>query len=83
MGGVGELFASAAVGALFTVLYEVVKDVEDKTMMFRELLGDLDSTLEGLKPLIKDIAKYKEVLDQSNKEVEKNLSIYLVFLALL
>nr|XP_028954012.1 probable disease resistance protein At5g66900 [Malus domestica] len=68
MGGVGELFASAAVGALFTVLYEVVKDVEDKTMMFRELLGDLDSTLEGLKPLIKDIAKYKEVLDQSNKE---------------
>ncbi|CAN6563033.1 unnamed protein product [Malus baccata var. baccata] len=71
MGGVGELFAGAAVGALFTVLYEVVKDVKDKTMMFRELLGDLDSTLEGLKPLIKDIAKYKEVLDQSNKEVEK------------
>ncbi|RXI07213.1 hypothetical protein DVH24_026349 [Malus domestica] len=71
MGGVGELFAGAAVGALFTVLYEVVKDVKDKTMMFRELLGDLDSTLEALKPLIKDIAKYKEVLDQSNKEVEK------------
>ncbi|CAN6541797.1 unnamed protein product [Malus baccata var. baccata] len=46
---------SAAVGALFTVLYEVVKDVKDETMMFRELRSE----------------RYKEVLDQSNQEVEK------------
>ncbi|KAM1836741.1 hypothetical protein ACFX14_018630 [Malus domestica] len=71
MGGVGEIFAGAAVGALFSVLYDVVKDVKDKTMMFRELLGDLDSTLEALNPLIKDIERYKKVLDQSNKEVLK------------
>ncbi|CAN6571257.1 unnamed protein product [Malus baccata var. baccata] len=56
----GELFAGSAVGALFTVLYEV-----------RAPLGGLDSTLETLNPLIKDIERYKEVLDQSNKEVEK------------
>ncbi|TQD81079.1 hypothetical protein C1H46_033389 [Malus baccata] len=71
MGGVVEIFAGAAVGALFSVLYDVVKDVKDKTMMFRELLGDLDSTLEALNPLIKDIERYKKVLDQSNKEVLK------------
>ncbi|RXH92598.1 hypothetical protein DVH24_033494 [Malus domestica] len=59
----GELFVGSAVGALFTVLYEVVKD--------RAPLGGLDSTLETLNPLIKDIERYKEVLDQSNKEVEK------------
>ncbi|CAN6541784.1 unnamed protein product [Malus baccata var. baccata] len=71
MGGVVEIFAGAAVGALFSVLYDVVKDVKDKTIMFRELLGDLDSTLEALNPLIKDIERYKKVLDQSNKEVLK------------
>ncbi|KAM2622132.1 hypothetical protein TB2_026795 [Malus domestica] len=73
MAEVGGLFAGAAVGTLFTLLYDVVKDVKDKTMMFKELLGDLNSTLEALKPLIYDIAKYKAVLDQSNKEVEKIL----------
>ncbi|CAN6698430.1 unnamed protein product [Malus baccata var. baccata] len=71
MAEVGGLFAGAAVGTLFTLLYDVVKDVKDKTMMFKELLGDLNSTLEALKPLIYDIEKYKAVLDQSNKEVEK------------
>ncbi|KAL6273783.1 hypothetical protein ACE6H2_024475 [Prunus campanulata] len=65
-----DLFAGGAVGALFTVLYEVVKDVKDKTMMFKSLLGDLKSTLDSLKPLMEDIEKYNNLMDRPKEELE-------------
>lgn len=65
-----DLFAGGAVGTLFTVLYEVVKDVKEKTMMFKSLLGDLKSTLDSLKPLIEDIEKYNNLMDRPKEELE-------------
>ncbi|CAB4287486.1 unnamed protein product [Prunus armeniaca] len=65
-----DLFAGGAVGTLFTVLYEVVKEVKDKTMMFKSLLGDLKSTLDSLKPLIEDIEKYNYLMDRPKEELE-------------
>ncbi|KAM5576460.1 hypothetical protein ABKV19_007367 [Rosa sericea] len=58
--------------AAFGLLFDVVVEVIDKTVMFRLPLWNLKYTLECLKPLVEDIAKGNKVLDRPKQEL-KNL----------
>lgn len=68
---VGASLGGADLGAVYRVLFDVVTEVKDKTMMFRPLLGDLKSMLDSLKPLIEEIAQHNNVLVLPNEELEK------------
>lgn len=67
---VGSL-GGADLGAVYKVLFDVVTEVKDKTMMFRPLLGDLKSMLDSLKPLIEEISQHNNVLVLPNEELDK------------
>ncbi|PRQ47907.1 putative mitogen-activated protein kinase kinase kinase STE-STE11 family [Rosa chinensis] len=66
----GELVAGAALGLPFNILYDVIKEVMNKTTMFKPLLGDLSSTMESLQPLITDIAKHNRDLGRPEEELQ-------------
>lgn len=66
----GDLVAGAALGLPFNLLYDVIKQVMNKTTMFKPLLGDLSSTMESLQPLIHDIAKYNKDLGRPDEELQ-------------
>ncbi|CAN6713312.1 unnamed protein product [Malus baccata var. baccata] len=60
----------AALAAVFEILFSAVLQTKEKTRMFKRILGHLESTLDSIKPLIKEIAEYNKVLHLTEEELE-------------
>ncbi|ONH96598.1 hypothetical protein PRUPE_7G139600 [Prunus persica] len=70
----GPDFGGAGLGALFNVLYDGLKELIGKNVIYKTLLKAIISRLDILHPLIKEIAKYNKDLDLPDKELE-NLKV--------
>ncbi|KAK7848815.1 putative disease resistance protein [Quercus suber] len=66
--------AGAALGAVFgevfAVFHDSVKEVGSKALMFKPILKSLESQLDSLAPLVKDIRQLSEQLDLPKVETE-------------
>ncbi|KAK9948816.1 hypothetical protein M0R45_004378 [Rubus argutus] len=71
MSGVANVFEGAAGGLLFNVLYDLLKELISKSMIYKPLLKDILSALDSFAPLIKQIEASNEELGFPEKEVEK------------
>ncbi|XP_024927155.3 uncharacterized protein LOC107414943 [Ziziphus jujuba] len=58
----------AALGAAITLLYDAVKEMTKKNIMFKPSLRSLMATLEILKPLMKEVKQLNELLTQRIQE---------------
>ncbi|TQE01985.1 hypothetical protein C1H46_012419 [Malus baccata] len=65
-----SLIAGCTLGAAFKVLFDVLRNVKEKTTLFKPLLEDIKSMLDSLEPLIEEIGKYKKVLDRPKEELQ-------------
>lgn len=61
----------AALGAVFGELLRAVVEANIKTVMFKALLKQLNSTLLSVTPIIKEIEKLNRVLDRPRHEIDK------------
>lgn len=59
-----------ALGAAFRVLFDVVIQVKVKSMMYKRLLEDFESTLDCLKPLIEEMVESNRLLHLSKEQQE-------------
>lgn len=57
-----------ALGIQYTLLYDGVKEITVRNIIFRSLLQDLKSTLESLQPLFQDIDQHNNLVDQCRPE---------------
>ncbi|RYQ83980.1 hypothetical protein Ahy_B10g102872 isoform A [Arachis hypogaea] len=64
------LIGGAAVGAVFGELLKAVLEMKDKTIMFKPTLAYLQTTLESLKPLMKEIEQHNNKLCRPKAELE-------------
>ncbi|XP_062002216.1 probable disease resistance protein At5g66900 [Rosa rugosa] len=69
MVGGGDVFGGAAGGLLFNVLYDVLKELISKSMIYRPLLQNILSALDSYGPLIKQIEASNEELGLPQEEV--------------
>lgn len=76
MSGAGGLFGGAGLGTLFSALYDVLKELITKNVMFKPLLKNIKFRLDSLEPLLKDIERSNKELDLSDKEL-RNLKLHL------
>ncbi|KAL9464364.1 hypothetical protein AB3S75_002042 [Citrus x aurantiifolia] len=60
----------ALLGAVFGELLRAVSEAKDKAVMFKDLLGQLESTLQNSTPMIKEIEKLNQVLDLPKHETD-------------
>lgn len=60
----------ALLGAVFGELLRAVSQAKDKAVMFKDLLGQLESTLQNSTPMIKEIEKLNQVLDLPKHETD-------------
>ncbi|XP_054790225.1 protein DA1-related 5-like [Prosopis cineraria] len=67
MGGVGELVGGAALGTVFSELWNTVKDAKNRLKDFKNKLQDLDETLQDLDPMVKDIQNFNAQLKRSDQ----------------
>ncbi|CAB4317860.1 unnamed protein product [Prunus armeniaca] len=70
----GPDFGGAGLGVLFNVLYDGLKELIGKNVIYKTLFKDIISRLDSLHPLIKEIEKYNKDLDLPDKELE-NLKV--------
>lgn len=70
MSGVGGVFAGAGGGILFNVLYDMLKELISKSVIYKPLLKDILSELDYFKPLIKQIEDSNEQLGLPEEEVK-------------
>ncbi|KAL6227301.1 hypothetical protein ACLB2K_001260 [Fragaria x ananassa] len=71
MVGADDVFGGAGGGILFTVLYDLLKELISKSMIYGPLLKDILSALDSYRPLIKQIEASNEELGYRKEEVEK------------
>lgn len=71
MVGGGDVFAGAGGGILFNVLYDLLKELISKSMIYKPLLKDMLSALDSFKPLFKQIEASNEELGLPEVELEK------------
>ncbi|XP_072060841.1 BAG-associated GRAM protein 1 isoform X9 [Arachis hypogaea] len=64
------LIGGAAVGAVFGELLKAVLEMKEKTIMFKPTLSYLQTTLESLKPLMKEIEQHNNKLCRPKAELE-------------
>ncbi|XP_062002264.1 probable disease resistance protein At5g66910 [Rosa rugosa] len=64
-----DVFGGAAGGLLFNVLYDVLKELISKSMIYRPLLQNILSALDSYGPLIKQIEASNEELGLPQEEV--------------
>ncbi|KAM2622148.1 hypothetical protein TB2_026811 [Malus domestica] len=76
MSGAGSLFGGAGLGTLVNALYDVLKELITKNVMFKPLLKNIKFRLDSLEPLLKDIERSNKKLDLSDKEL-RNLKLHL------
>lgn len=66
----------AALGTVFTELWQVVSEAKDRLKDFKPKLRDLENTLQDLVPMIEDIERLNRDLNESDqREVERLKSI--------
>ncbi|XP_050388140.1 probable disease resistance protein At5g66900 [Argentina anserina] len=70
MNDAGDVFAGAGGGILFNVIYDLLKELISKSMIYGPLLKDILSMLESYEPLIKQIEASNEELGYPEEEVE-------------
>nr|XP_023875801.1 probable disease resistance protein At5g66900 [Quercus suber] len=70
----GALVAGGVVGAAFgegfTTLHETVKHVVGQIIMFKSILKSLESTLDGIAPVVQEIRELSLDLDRPEKETK-------------
>ncbi|KAL6224745.1 hypothetical protein ACLB2K_003600 [Fragaria x ananassa] len=71
MVGAVDVFGGAGGGILFNVLYDLLKELISKSMIYGPLLKDILSALDSYGPLIKQIEASNEKLDYPKEEVDK------------
>ncbi|KAL6220459.1 hypothetical protein ACLB2K_008215 [Fragaria x ananassa] len=71
MVGADDVFGGAGGGILFTVLYDLLKELISKSMIYGPLLKDILSDLDSYRPLIKQIEASNEELGYPKEEVDK------------
>ncbi|KAL3722212.1 hypothetical protein ACJRO7_034563 [Eucalyptus globulus] len=59
-------FVGAAVGAAFGELFVLVKGVVQTIALFREQLGKIESTLDSIVPIMKDIDEFNRRMDRKD-----------------
>ncbi|KAM5576410.1 putative disease resistance protein [Rosa sericea] len=70
MANPADVFAGAAGGLLFTMLYDGIKELATKHAMFKDVLESVNATLESLEKVVQDIARLNEDLDRPKEELE-------------
>ncbi|XP_068345324.1 probable disease resistance protein At5g66900 [Pyrus communis] len=71
MGGADDLFGGAGLGLAFSMLYDALKELITKNVMFTPLLKRIQSKLDLLAPLLKDIEESNKKLDLPVEELKK------------
>ncbi|XP_031386965.1 probable disease resistance protein At5g66900 isoform X1 [Punica granatum] len=66
----GDLVSGAVVGAVFAELFVVVKAAVKTTILFQSRLRSLESTLQYIKPVIKEIDSLNKLLDSPKEEMK-------------
>ena len=70
----GALVAGGVVGAAFgegfTSLHDTVKHVVGQIIMFKSILKSLESTLDGIAPVVQEIKELSRDLDRPEKETK-------------
>nr|POE92610.1 hypothetical protein CFP56_62606 [Quercus suber] len=70
----GELAAGCVVGAAFAegfaILHETVKHVVGQIIMFKSILKSLESTLDGVAPVVQEIRRLSLALGHPEKETK-------------
>ncbi|PRQ47851.1 putative powdery mildew resistance protein, RPW8 [Rosa chinensis] len=69
MANPADAFAGAAAGFLFSVLYDGLKELTTKYVLFKHVLKSVKSTLESLEQVVQDIARLNEDLDRPKEEL--------------
>ncbi|KAF3438919.1 hypothetical protein FNV43_RR17194 [Rhamnella rubrinervis] len=64
-----DLVPGGGVGQAFNILYNAVKSIAIKNMKFKPTLEKITRTVEALKPLLEDIEKSNEKLDEQKWEL--------------
>ncbi len=72
---VGDAALGAVFGLGFTMLYDAVKDVRSKVVKFKSILEILESTLDNLAPVVRDINQLNEKLDKNKKETDRLIEV--------
>ena len=71
----GALVAGGVVGAAFgegfAILHETVKHVVGQIIMFKSILKSLESTLDGIAPVVQEIRRLSLALDHPDKETKR------------
>ncbi|XP_004288074.1 PREDICTED: probable disease resistance protein At5g66900 [Fragaria vesca subsp. vesca] len=64
-----DVFAGAGGGLLFSVLYEALKELTIKYLLFKHVLKSVKSTLKSLENVTQEIAKLNDDLDRPKEEM--------------
>ncbi|PRQ47860.1 putative powdery mildew resistance protein, RPW8 [Rosa chinensis] len=64
-----DVFAGAGGGLLFNVLYDGLKELTTKYVLFKHDLKSVKSTLESLEQVVQEIARLNEDLDRLEEEL--------------
>nr|KYP32313.1 putative disease resistance protein At5g66910 family [Cajanus cajan] len=68
-----DMIADAVVGAVFQELLRTVLDITSKAITFKQSMGNLQSTLEAIAPLIREIEQHNNELGRPKEELESLL----------
>ena len=75
---IGEVVAGGALGLALGVLHEAVKTAKDRSVTTRFILHRLEATIDSITPLVVQIDKFSEEMeDSSSRKVNKRLKLLL------
>ncbi|KAK7848881.1 putative disease resistance protein, partial [Quercus suber] len=64
-------FVGAAFGEGFAILHDTVKHVVGQIIMFKSILKSLESTLDGIAPVVQEIRRSSLALDHPDEETKR------------